>query len=108
MDGVPPGNDHDHAVGQRLHIKPGDTGSLFVFGKIIGKLFKPHSPENTKTVKIHISDKKPVVLKQKLDIVDHFNLMAIHVKYLLVKNIVFQKNVVVERVQLITFSAGDF
>jgi len=34
--------------------------------------------------------------------------MVIHVKNFLVEDIVFQKNVAVERVKFVAFSAGDF
>ena len=34
--------------------------------------------------------------------------MAIHIKYLLVKNIVFQENVVIEGIEFVAFGAGDF
>ena len=34
--------------------------------------------------------------------------MAIHIKYLLVKNVVFQKNIVVEGIEFVPVSAGDF
>ena len=78
--------------GERLHIEPGDTILFVAIRQQLGELVKSQTAQRPVAAKVDLGSVQLTVLDGELDVVDHLDLVVIHVENLLVEYVVVEQD----------------